>query len=281
MLYFLIFKYSPMYGLLIVFQDYSPFLGISKSDWVGFEHFARLFQDPEFWLILRNSFIISSLCILFLFPAPILLALLLNELRHQIYKRVLQSIVYMPHFISWVIVFSLTYLFLSSEQGLINKVIVHYGGTANSFLQDSDFFYPIVLLQGLWRDVGWGTIIYLAAIAGVDPSLYEAARMDGAGRFKQMLHVTVPGILPTVIILFILNMGNMMDVNFEQLILLQNPAINHLAEVFDTYVYKRGIQNSSEISYAAAIGSFKSLIALFFVLSANAIVKRKGYEGIW
>jgi len=279
--YFIVFKYAPMYGLVIVFQDYSPFLGVAKSDWVGLANFTRLLKDPDFWRLLRNSFAISSLSILIAFPAPIILSLIINEVRHQAYKRVIQTIIYLPHFLSWVIVFSLSYIFLSSEIGFVNRIIVYFGGESHSFLQDSSYFYPIVIMQELWKDIGWGTIIYLAAIAGVNPSLYEAAKMDGAGRFKQMLHITFPSIMPTVVVLFILKMGSMLDVNFEQLILLQNPAINHLAEVFDTYVYKTGIQNPTDISYSTTVGIFKSIVALFFVLGANYIVRKRGHEGLW
>jgi putative aldouronate transport system permease protein len=281
MVYFILFKYAPMYGLVIVFQDYSPFLGVMKSDWVGWANFTRLVHDPDFWRLIRNSFTISSLSIVISFPAPILLSLIINEVRNHVYKRVIQTVIYLPHFLSWVIVFSLTYLFLSSEIGFINKAVVFFGGESHSYLQDSSYFYPIVIMQELWKDIGWGTIIYLAAIAGVNPALYEAAKMDGAGKFKQMLHITFPSIMPTVVVLFILKMGSMLDVNFEQLILLQNPAINHLAEVFDTYVYKTGIQNPTDISYSTTVGIFKSIVALFFVLGANYIVRKRGHEGLW
>ncbi|WP_207671322.1 ABC transporter permease [Paenibacillus cymbidii] len=280
MLFFIVFKYMPLYGILIAFEDYSPFLGVWKSEWIGLEHFRRLFVDPDFWLLLRNSFTISLLTLVLLFPAPIALALLLSELRWKVYKRVVQSVVYLPHFISWVLVASLTYLFLSSEQGLVNKIILHFGGESVKFLFDTRYFYPIVVLQSMWKEIGWGTIIYLAAIAGVDPALYEAARMDGAGKWRQIRHVTLPAIVPTIVILFLLNLGHMLEVNFEQLWLLQNPLNTRLSEVFDTYVYKIGILGAN-FSYSAAIGMFKSVVGLVLVLLSNAVVKRRGQEGIW
>lgn len=279
-LYFLVFRYSPMYGLLIAFQDYNPFLGITGSEWVGLAHFRELITDAEFYRLFRNSFVISFLVYIFIFPAPIILALMLNELRSQLYRRIVQTVIYLPHFISWVIIFSLTYLLLSSEQGLLNKVIANVGGERIAFLLESTYFYPIVVVQYMWKEVGWGTIIYLAAIAGVDPQLYESAKIDGAGKWKQIWHVTIPSITPTIIILFLLNLGNLLDVNFEQLWLLQNPLNNHLSEVFDTYVYKRGVQGA-EFSYSTAVGMFKSLIGLVLILGANYAAKKRGHEGLF
>jgi putative aldouronate transport system permease protein len=280
MLYFIVFKYFPMYGILVAFQDYSPITGFAASEWVGFEHFQRLFEESDFWLIFRNSLVISVLSIVFLFPAPIFLALLLNEVQSQVFKRTTQTIIYFPHFLSWVVVVSLSFLLLSSEQGLINKLIAFFGGERVSFLMRQDYFYPIILLQGLWKDVGWGTIIYLAAIAGVNPSLYEAAKLDGANKLKQILHVTIPSITPTILILFILSLGSLLEVNFEQLWLMQNPLVTDIAEVFDTYVYKVGVRGG-EFSYSTAVGIFKSVIGLVLILLANRWANRKGHEGVW
>ncbi|MCA0755903.1 ABC transporter permease subunit [Paenibacillus sp. N4] len=278
--YFIFFKYVPMYGILIAFQDYTPIKGVLESDWVGLEHFRRLFDDPDFSIIFRNTLIISLLHVLVQFPAPILLALLLNEVRWQAYKRSIQTMIYFPHFLSWVIVVSITYLMTSSEYGLINKAIEALGGERISFLLENKYFYGIVTVQGIWKDIGWGTIIYLAAIAGVNPSLYEAARLDGAGHFAQIRHVTIPSIMPTIIILFILGLGSAMEVNFEQLWLMQNPLVMKVAEVFDTYVYKTGIR-SGEYSYSTAAGLFKSVIGVVLVVAANRIANKKGHEGIW
>ncbi|MFC7681063.1 ABC transporter permease [Paenibacillus sp. GCM10028914] len=279
MIYFLVFKYAPMYGILIAFQDYSPIVGFWDSEWVGFKHFADLFQDPDFWMILRNALAISLLSLL-LFPAPIILALMLNEIRAQVYKRTLQTVLYLPHFLSWTVIVSLTYLFLSSEIGFLNKFIAQFGGERIAFLFNESLFYPIILLQGLWKEVGWETIIYLAAIASVDPALYEAAKMDGAGRFKQIWHITVPCIIPTVVILFILRMGNVLDLNFEQLWLMQNPLVLKVAEVFETFVYKVGL-GGAQFSYSTAVGMFKSVVGFILIFLTNYYVNKKGQEGIW
>jgi len=278
-LLFIVFKYVPMYGILIAFQNYNPFVGMAKSEWVWFEHFQKLFTDPDFFMILRNAFVISLFGVL-TFPAPIILALLLNEVRNQLFKRSIQTVIYLPHFISWVIVVSLTYLFLSTEVGLINKLIAAWGGEKIDFLFKPEFFYPLIVGQDLWRGIGWGSIIYMAAIAGVDPALYEAAKMDGAGKFRQIWHVTIPCIMPTIIILFILQLGNMLDVNFEQMWLMQNPFNTHLSEVFETYVYKVGI-GGAEYSYTTAVGIFKSVVGLVLILLANYLAHKRGHEGIW
>lgn len=276
---FIIFKYFPMYGILIAFQDYNPFAGVLESEWVGLHHFERLFSDPDFFMILRNALVISLLGVL-LFPAPIVLALLLNELRSQLYKRMVQTVIYLPHFISWVIVVSLTYIFLSSEIGLINKLFLAMGGEKVNFLFENEYFYPLIMSQDLWRNIGWGSIIYMAAIAGVDPSLYEAAKMDGAGRLKQIWHVTIPSIMPTIVILFILQLGSTLDVNFEQLWLMQNPLNTQISEVFETYVFKVGV-GGAEYSYSTAIGIFKSVVGLILIVAANKLANKRGHEGIW
>ncbi|MFS0726634.1 ABC transporter permease [Paenibacillus sp. 1P07SE] len=279
-LFFILFKYVPMGGIIIAFQNYSPIRGFLDSEFVGFAHFVRLFNEPDFWMIFRNTLLLSALGIIFLFPAPILLALILNEVRSQKYKRTVQTIIYLPHFISWVVIASLTFVFLSTEVGLVNKFLVFLGAEKVRFLMAENYFYPIILLQGLWKDVGWNTIIYLAAIAGVNPALYEAAEIDGAGKFSKIWNVTIPSIIPTVIILFILGLGNILEVNFEQLWLMQNPLVLNVAEVFDTYVYKVGIQGG-QFSYSTAVGIFKSFVGLILILGANSWVRKKGYEGIW
>lgn len=276
---FIIFKYFPMYGILIAFQDYNPFAGVMKSEWVGFDHFIRLFTDPDFFMILRNALVLSLLGIC-LFPAPILLALLLNELRSELYKRMVQTVIYLPHFVSWVIVVSLTYIFLSSEIGLVNKLLTALSGDKINFLFENQYFYPLIMSQDLWRNIGWGSIIYMAAIAGVDTSLYDAAKMDGAGKMKQIWHVTIPSIMPTIVILFILQLGSTLDVNFEQLWLMQNPLNTHISEVFETYVFKVGV-GGSEYSYSTAIGIFKSVVGLVLIVVANKMASKRGHEGIW
>lgn len=276
---FIIFKYWPMYGILIAFKDYNPFIGVFGSDWVGFDHFIKLFTDPDFYMIFRNTLTISLLSLL-LFPAPIIMALLLNEVKNSLYKKSIQTIVYIPHFLSWVVVVSITYLFLSEEQGLVNKIITQFGGQTHPFMFDPKSFYPLILGQSVWKNVGWGSIVYLAAIAGVDVSLYEAAVMDGAGKLRQIWSITIPCIMPTIVVLFILNLGHILDTNFEQIWLMQNPLVNGIAEVFETYVYKTGIKGG-EYSYTTAVGMFKSVIGLLLVIVSNKVVTKKGYEGIF
>jgi putative aldouronate transport system permease protein len=273
------FKYLPMPGIIIAFQDYSIYGGIANSEWVGMEHFLKLFRDPDFFMILRNALVISLLSLL-VFPLPVLLALLLNEIRREFVKRSIQTMVYLPHFLSWVIVVSLTYLFLSKEQGFINSMLEAIGLSRMEFLFNEDFFYPLIVLQNVWKDIGWNSIIYLAAIAGIDPSLYEAAKMDGAGRWRQMWYVTVPSLIPVMVIMFVLVLGYTLDVNFEQLYLMQNPINQHVSEVFETYVYKQGIRGG-EFSYTTAVGIFKSLVGLLLVLGSNYVVKKRGHEGLY
>jgi putative aldouronate transport system permease protein len=279
-LYFIIFKYLPMYGIVLSFQDYSPFRGVMNSPWVGLEHFHRLFTTQEFPMLFRNTIAISFLNLIFFFPLPIILSLMLNELRSQVYKRTIQSIIYLPHFLSWVIIFSLTFLMLSQSEGIINKLIVAFGYKEYPFLTDQNLFWFLLTGQSIWKEVGWGTIIFLAAMAGVDPQLYEAAKMDGAGRFKQMWHVTLPGIRSVIVILLILRLGDILEVGFEQVFLMYNGAVSDVAEVFDTYVYRVGIQQG-QFSYSTAVGLFKSLVGLLLVLVANRLAKRFGEDGVY
>jgi putative aldouronate transport system permease protein len=280
LLVILIFQYGPMPGIAIAFQDFSPSRGLAGSEWVGFQHFQRLLNDPKFWQIFRNSIVLSLIGIVFLFPAPIILALLINEVTNQFFKRTLQTIYYLPHFLSWVIVASLTYLMLSTEIGLVNKAIVQAGGQKIPFLLREELFYPTIVIQSIWKEVGWGTIIYLAAIAGVSPTLYEAARVDGANKLQQIWYITLPGIMPTITILFILNVGALLSNNFEQVWLMQNALNLRISEVIDTYVYKTGVQGG-QFSYTTAVGLFKSVIGFGLIMSANWYANKRGYEGIW
>lgn len=280
LLYFLIFKYLPMWGIVISFQEYSPYAGIFNSEWVGFEHFRRLFTNPDFWILFRNTLAISFMNLIFFFPLPIIISLMLNELRSQVYKRIVQTVIYMPHFLSWVIIFSLTFLMFSQSEGLVNKLLVYFGMEKQPFLTNPNTFWFMLTGQSIWKEVGWGTIIFLAAMAGVDPQLYEAAKMDGAGRFKQMWHVTLPAIRSVIIILLILRLGDIMEVGFEQVFLMYNGAVSNVAEVFDTYVYRVGIQQG-QFSYSTAVGLFKSLVGLVLVLGANKLAKKFGDEGIF
>lgn len=278
--YFLIFKYVPVGGLVIAFQNYSPYLGILHSEWVGLEHFQRFFSNDDFLLLLRNTMMISLMNLVFFFPLPIVLSLMLNELRSMAYKRFVQTVIYIPHFLSWVLISGLTYLMLSQSEGLVNKILFALGGERIGFLTDSNMFWGLLTAQVMWKEAGWGTIIFLAAIAGVDPQLYEAAVVDGAGRFRKIWHITLPAIRNVIVILFILRLGSVMDVGFEQVYLMMNGAVSSVADVFDTYVYRNGVQQG-QFSYSTAIGLFKSIVGIVLVVAANKLAKRFGDEGVY
>jgi putative aldouronate transport system permease protein len=280
LLYFIVFKYVPMYGIIIAFQDYTPFMGVLKSKWVGFEHFERFFSTADFWILFRNTMAISFLKLFFFFPLPIMLSLLLNELRHAPYKKIIQSVVYLPHFLSWVIISGITFLMLSQSEGIVNKILDAFGFAKFDFLTNPDIFWGLIVGQTIWKECGWGTIIFLAAIAGVDPQLYEAAKMDGANRVRQMWHVTLPAIKNVIVILLIIRLGDIMDVGFEHIYLMMNGAVNTVADVFDTYVYRAGVQHG-QFSYSTAIGLFKSIVGLILVILANKIAKKAGEEGVY
>ncbi len=279
-LFFLIFKFAPMWGVVISFQNFSPFAGITGSEWVGFEHFERFFTNPDFMLLFRNTMAINLLNLVLFFPLPIVLSLLLNELRSVVYQRVIQSIVYMPHFLSWVIISGLTFLMFAKGEGLVNKVLEGLGLARIDFLTNPDTFWGMLTLQSIWKECGWGTILFLAAMASIDPGVYEAAKIDGASRLRQMWHITLPAIRNVIITLLILRLGHMLDVGFEQVFLMYNGAVSHVAEVFDTYVYRVGIQQG-EFSYSTAAGLFKSIVGLVLVVVANWISKKMGEEGVY
>ncbi|WP_281888496.1 sugar ABC transporter permease [Paenibacillus sp. YYML68] len=279
-LFFIIFKYIPMYGLIISFQDYKPFKGISGSDWVGLKHFERLFTEPDFLNILSNTLILFGMNLLFYFPVPIILALMLNEVRVELFKKTIQTLIYMPHFMSWVIIVSISFVMLTMDGGIINDLLVHFGFQEINFLLSPDWFRPTYILQVIWREAGWGTIIYLAAIASIDPQLYEAARMDGAGRLRQIWHITLPAIRSVIIVLLILKIGDVLELGFEHVYLLLNSMNRNVAEIIDTYVYTAGLRQG-QFSYSAAIGFFKSLIGLVLVMLANKLAKKMGEDGVY
>lgn len=279
-LYFVVFKYFPMGGLVIAFQDYKPYDGILGSQWVGFEHFIRLFTEDTFVMLMRNTLIISGMLIVFAFPIPIILALLLNEVRFSPFKKSVQTIIYLPHFMSWVIVVSIFYVMLSTDGGAINNLIVSMGGEAIPFLTDPGWLRPMYLFQEIWKGAGWGTIVYLAAITSVDETLYEASMLDGAGRLRQTWHITLPAIRPTIVVMFILKIGDIMELGFEHMFLLMNSINRDVAEIFDTYVYSAGIQNG-QLSYSAAVGLFKGAVGLLLVIGANRMAKKFGEEGVY
>ncbi|NUR87283.1 MAG: sugar ABC transporter permease [Nonomuraea sp.] len=279
--YFAVFKYLPMYGVTIAFQDYVPFLGYSGSQWVGLKHFQELFSGPDFGRLMLNTLVLAVLTVLFVFPAPIVVALMLNELRVSVLKRSIQSLIYIPHFLSWAIVASLTYLLLSADYGAISGVLHDLTGatTKIDYLAQEEWFRPVIVAQLLWKQTGWGTIIYLAALAGVDQNLYEAARMDGASRWRQLWHVTLPAIRPTVVVMAILTCGHLLDTGFEQIWLMTNSLNRSVADVFDTFVYYMGLTQGA-YSYSTAVGLFKGLIGLVLIYGSNWLAKRLGQRGL-
>lgn len=276
----ILFNYLPMGSLLMAFEDYDPWRGLFASPFVGLKHFIRLFTDEKFYQMLGNTLTISMLSLL-TFPAPIILALLLNEVRSSAYKKAIQTTVYLPHFLSWTIVVSLTFFLLSSEQGLVNKIIIAAGGEKRSFLFDKSIIYLIIVIQSVWKGVGWGSIVYLAAIAGIDQGLYEAAKIDGANKFQSIIHITLPCILPTVAVMLILKMGSIISVDFEQVLLMTNALVKEKLDVFEVYIYENGVKSgSTQFSYTTAIGMFKSVISTILVLVTNRIVSSNGMKGI-
>ncbi|AIQ60080.1 sugar ABC transporter permease [Paenibacillus borealis] len=278
-LYYAVFHYAPMYGAIIAFKDFSPMKGIMGSDWVGFQHFRDFFSSYYFWRILGNTVLISVYSILFMFPAPILLALLINEVRNQSFKRIVQTFSYMPYFISLVVICGMITDFTNSN-GVINTLFSWLGYDGTAMLQKPGLFRPVYILSEIWQKIGWESIIYIAALAGIDQEQYEAARIDGASRLKQMLHITLPGILPTITIMFILRMGNMLNVGFEKIILLYNPVTYETADVISSFVYRKGLLEFGW-SYSSAVGLFNSVVNLILLISANYISRRVNKTSLW
>ncbi|GAK39166.1 polysaccharide ABC transporter permease protein [Paenibacillus sp. TCA20] len=279
-LFFVVFKYLPMGGLIISFQDYQPYLGIQGSPWVGFKHFIRLFTEPTFAMLLSNTLILFALELVVFFPLPIILALMLNEVRHKLFKSSIQTIIYIPHFMSWVIIVSITYVFLNVDGGVVNEIIAALGGQKISFLTSPEWLRPMYIGQIIWKEVGWSTIIYLAAITVVDTQLYEAAEMDGASRLRKIWHVTLPAIRPVIITLLILKIGNTLELGFEHMFLLLNSLNREVGEIFDTYVYTAGLKNG-QLSFSTTVGLFKGLVGLILVMIANKLAKKFGEDGVY
>lgn len=279
-LFLFIYKYIPMFGLVISFQNYKPYKGIMGSEWVGFEHFQRLFTSPDFWMIFKNTLMLFGLQLVIFFPIPIILALMLNEVRRNYYRRIIQTLVYLPHFMSWVVIVSISYVILTMDGGIVNELITSLGFKPINFLLNSDWFRPMYIIQVIWREAGWGTIVFLAAISAVDPQLYEAARMDGASRLRQMWHITIPAIRSVIIIMLILKIGDVLELGFEHVYLLLNSSNRHVAEIFDTYVYTTGLRQG-QFSYATAVGFFKGFVGLILVVFANWLANRFGEEGVY
>ncbi|MGN7384892.1 ABC transporter permease [Paenibacillus sp. SAFN-117] len=279
LLYFIVFKYLPMYGIIIAFQDYSPFKGISGSSFVGFKHFIRFFEDAEFITVFRNTLIISMYKLLFGFPVPIMLALMLNEVRKTWFKATAQTLFYIPHFFSWVIFGGIVIQVLSSK-GMINSLISWFGGDPVLFMTQKQFFRAILVISDIVKESGWSSIIYLAAIAGVNPSLYEAARMDGARKWHEIWHITLPSIRTTIVILFILQLGNILELGVQQVFMLYNPLVYEVGDIIDTYVYRVGL-TEQKYSFATAVGLFQSTVGLILIYIANGLAKRLGGGGLW
>ncbi len=271
--YLIVCKYLPMGGIVIAFKDFKLGRGIIGSEWVGLKNFQELFRSPDFKLILRNSIMLNVYLVVFTFPIPVILALLLNELRAPRFKRVIQSILYLPHFLSWVVLAGILIAMLSPSSGVVNRIIMFFGGEPIYFMADKTWWVVTFVVSSVWKEAGWGTIIFLAAISGIDMEQYEAARIDGANRFQQVWHITLPAILPTVSIMLILRMGSMMDVGFEHVFMLQNSYVRSVSDVFSVYVYRIGIERL-RFSYTSAIGLFQSVVNLIILLGTNFLAKK-------
>ncbi|GAA6182536.1 MULTISPECIES: ABC transporter permease [unclassified Shimia] len=278
--WFLVFLYKPMYGLQIAFKDYSIFKGVANSPWVGLEHFHTLWDNDQFWRAVTNTIKISALNLLFGFPAPIILALMFNEVMNASYKRTAQTIVYLPHFISSVIIAGIVITAFSPTAGIINTLIGWFGLDPIYFLTQPEWFRPIFVGTGIWQEAGFGSIVFLAAIAGVNPSLYESAVVDGANRWQMMWKITIPSILPTILIMLIIRIGNVMEVSFELVILLYQPATYATSDVVNTWVYRQGLQ-SGQYDLAAAAGLFNAIVAFVLVMSANTLSRRFSRTSLW
>lgn len=278
-LFYFYFRYVPMYGAIIAFKDFSPTLGILNSPWVGFKHFADFFSGIQFGRILKNTLTISISSIVFCFPAPILLALLINEVTNIHFKKAVQTITYLPHFISLVVICSMIKEFTSSN-GIITHLASLLGAPKENMLSNPKLFVPIYIISDIWQSVGWGSILYLAALTAIDAELYEAAKIDGAGRIRQTFHITLPGIAPTIITMFILRLGSVLNVGYEKIILLYNPMIYETSDVISTYVYRAGLQEF-KYDFASAVGLFNSVINFMLVYSANLLSRKINETSLW
>lgn len=279
-IYFVLFHYVPMYGILMAFKDFDFGKGIWNSPWVGLENFRYMFSLPDFYSVLGNSLTLSLLRLLFGFPMPLLLALMINEIRMVKFKKTVQTIIYLPHFISWVVIGGILVNFLSPTWGVVNKILGSFGADPVFFMADERYFKWMVVLSSIWKEAGWGTILYLAALTAINPELYEAARIDGASRFQQLCRITLPCIVPTIITLFILRTGTIMNNGFEQILVLQNSQNLSVSEVFETYTYRVGIIGG-RYSFATTVGLFTSLIGTVLIVCTNRISKMMGENGLW
>lgn len=277
--YFAIFHYAPMYGVIIAFQDYKPLKGISGSAWVGFKHFQTFVQGPFFWRLVRNTLSINIGMLVFGFPLPIIFALMLNEVRSTAFRKVVQTVTYMPHFVSSVVVCGLMVIFCRSD-GLLTNVLTFFGLPKTNLLTVESYFQPLYIGMNIWQELGWDSIIYFAALTSVDAALYEAARVDGAGRWRQMWHITLPGISSTIVILLILRIGNLMSLGWDRIILMYNDMVMETADVISTFVYRTGLVQV-QYSYATAVGLLNSIINVILLVSANAVSRKISDSSLW
>ncbi|MCE3200342.1 sugar ABC transporter permease [Paenibacillus sonchi] len=280
LLFLLLFKYTPLYGVLIAFQDFNIFDGIRGSEWVGLEQFHKLVQSEEFGQVFMNTLLISVYKIVLLFPVPIVIALVLNEVRLMFFKRTIQTIIYLPHFLSWVIISGLFVTILSTSGGLVNNIIQWFGGEPVSFFVSNQYFRSLVVFTAGWKEVGWNAIVFIAAIAGIDQEQYEAASIDGAGRIRRMLYISLPGILPTVVLMFILRLGSVLDAGTEQILTMYNPVVYETADVIGTFVYRIGL-GKMDYSFSTAVGLFNSVVGFILIVSGNYISRKLLKRGIW
>lgn len=285
-LFFLfIYKLLPLYGLQIAFKDYKifaagdPWSAIAASEWCGFEHFAKLFGSSQFTKVLTNTLVINGLKILWLFPIPIICAILLNEIRQKIYQKLCQTLIYVPYFFSWVLIFGIFYSLLGSY-GIVNNIIASLGGSRVGFFSDQSVFRSVLVFTEGWKEIGYNTIIYLAAITGIDVTLYEAARMDGANKFKQIWHITMPGLLPTIVLMLIMKVGYILTTGFEQILVFYSPAVYDVADIIETYVYRIGM-GQADFSLATALGLFNAVVAFVLIVGANTVSKKTLGRSIW
>lgn len=279
MLFMLIFRYIPIFGNVIAFMEYNPY-DMAGSTWVGFDQFIKLFQKPAFMKVFGNTLYISILKMVCGFPIPIILALMMNEMRNMKFKKASQTLLYLPHFISWVVMAGLIMSMLDPTTGLVTAILKFFTGKDLQVLTDKNLFVPMLIITDIYKGMGWGTIIYFAALSGVDPQLYEAAEIDGARKWKQLLHITLPSITPTIVIMLILNCNNIVNAGFDQIFMLYSALVYDVADIIDTYVYRIGIQKA-DYSFSTAAGMFKSVIALVMILIVNTVAKKTGNEGIW
>ena len=280
LVYYALFKYWPIYGSQIAFRDYSPFLGFTKSPWVGLENFERFFRSPDFFLILKNTLLINVTNLILGFPFPIILAILLNQVRNKAFKKLVQTATYAPYFISVVVLVGMMYTMLSPYSGVVNAVIRFFGGDPVHFMGKPGMYVMIYVLSGIWQTCGWSAIVYIAALASVSPDLHESAIVDGAGRLQRIWHIDLPGIMPTIITMLILTAGQLLTIGFEKSYLMQNSMNRTVSDVFDTYIYTKGVVNGN-YSLATAAGMFKSVVSMIMVLGANRLAKAVGESGFY